>query len=164
MKLTETTKRFVSEDPLNTTWLVFLNPDSAGSDYRCHRSSHHFVRLNIIMVGEIRDKETAQLAIQAALTGHLVISTIHEQCTRAFLVSLIVDPYLTPDLDSRRNFASFVLSRRGWQTCRSKPASNLCSETISRFARKFKKKIDFGKSFILLPTKEYPAAPLVVWL
>jgi type II secretory ATPase GspE/PulE/Tfp pilus assembly ATPase PilB-like protein len=32
---------------------------------------------NVIMVGEIRDKETAQLAVQAALTGHLVLSTIH---------------------------------------------------------------------------------------
>jgi type II secretory ATPase GspE/PulE/Tfp pilus assembly ATPase PilB-like protein len=32
---------------------------------------------DIIMVGEIRDKETAQLAVQAALTGHLVLSTIH---------------------------------------------------------------------------------------
>ncbi len=32
---------------------------------------------NIIMVGEIRDKETAQIAMQAALTGHLVLSTLH---------------------------------------------------------------------------------------
>lgn len=32
---------------------------------------------DIIMVGEIRDKETAQMAVQAALTGHLVLSTLH---------------------------------------------------------------------------------------
>jgi len=32
---------------------------------------------NIIMVGEIRDKETAEIAIQASLTGHLVFSTLH---------------------------------------------------------------------------------------
>ena len=52
---------------------------------------------DIIMVGEIRDKETAQLAIQAALTGHLVLSTIHTN--NAFgviprLVDMGVDPYL----------------------------------------------------------------------
>ncbi len=49
------------------------------------------------MVGEIRDKETAQLAIQAALTGHLVLSTIHTNNVIGVvprLVDMGVDPYL----------------------------------------------------------------------
>ena len=52
---------------------------------------------NIIMVGEIRDKETAQLAVQAALTGHLVLSTIHTNSSVGVIPRLIdmgVDPYL----------------------------------------------------------------------
>lgn len=52
---------------------------------------------DIIMVGEIRDKETAQLAIQAALTGHLVFSTIHTNTAIGAIPRLIdmgVDPYL----------------------------------------------------------------------
>ncbi len=52
---------------------------------------------NVIMVGEIRDKETAQLAIQAALTGHLVLSTIHTNNAVGIIPRLVdmgVDPYL----------------------------------------------------------------------
>ena len=52
---------------------------------------------DVIMVGEIRDKETAQLAIQAALTGHLVFSTLHTNNSIGVIPRLIdmgVDPYL----------------------------------------------------------------------
>lgn len=52
---------------------------------------------DIIMVGEIRDKETAALAIQAALTGHLVLSTIHTNSAIGVIPRLIdmgIDPYL----------------------------------------------------------------------
>ncbi|MCF7831278.1 MAG: GspE/PulE family protein [Candidatus Pacebacteria bacterium] len=52
---------------------------------------------DIIMVGEIRDKETAQLAVQAALTGHLVFSTLHTNNAIGVIPRLIdmgVDPYL----------------------------------------------------------------------
>jgi len=54
---------------------------------------------NIIMVGEIRDKETAGLAVQAALTGHLVLSTIHTNDAVGIIPRLLdmgVDPYLIP--------------------------------------------------------------------
>ncbi len=52
---------------------------------------------DIIMVGEIRDKETAVLAVQAALTGHLVFSTIHTNTSAGAIPRLIdmgVDPFL----------------------------------------------------------------------
>jgi type IV pilus assembly protein PilB len=52
---------------------------------------------DIIMVGEIRDRETAQLAVQAALTGHLVFSTLHTNNAAGVIPRLIdmgVDPYL----------------------------------------------------------------------
>jgi type IV pilus assembly protein PilB len=52
---------------------------------------------DVIMVGEIRDKETAQLAVQAALTGHLVFSTIHTNDSIGVIPRLIdmgIDPYL----------------------------------------------------------------------
>ncbi len=52
---------------------------------------------DIIMVGEIRDAETAKLAVQAALTGHLVLSTIHTNSAIGVvprLVDMGVDPYL----------------------------------------------------------------------
>jgi len=52
---------------------------------------------NIILVGEIRDKETTQLAIQAALTGHLVLSTLHTNDSATAiprLVDLGAEPFL----------------------------------------------------------------------
>ncbi len=52
---------------------------------------------DIIMVGEIRDLETAEIAIQASLTGHLVLSTIHTNdapSTVTRLLDMGIDPYL----------------------------------------------------------------------
>ncbi|MCA9344879.1 Flp pilus assembly complex ATPase component TadA, partial [Candidatus Saccharibacteria bacterium] len=52
---------------------------------------------NIVMVGEIRDKETAQLAVQAALTGHLVFSTLHTNSAAGILPRLLdmgIEPFL----------------------------------------------------------------------
>ena len=52
---------------------------------------------DVIMVGEIRDRDTAEIACRAALTGHLVLSTVHTQHTLGTLVRLFdmgVAPYL----------------------------------------------------------------------
>jgi general secretion pathway protein E len=52
---------------------------------------------DVILIGEIRDKETAEIAIQAALTGHLVFSTLHTNSALAALPRLMdmgVEPYL----------------------------------------------------------------------
>lgn len=52
---------------------------------------------NVIMVGEIRDKETASLAVQAALTGHLVFSTLHTNSAAGILPRLLdmgIEPFL----------------------------------------------------------------------
>lgn len=54
---------------------------------------------DIIMVGEIRDRETAQLAVHAALTGHLVLTTLHTNNAIGIIPRLIdmgVDPFLIP--------------------------------------------------------------------
>ncbi len=52
---------------------------------------------DIIMVGEIRDRETAEIAVQSALTGHLVLSTLHTNHAIGAITRLIdmgVEPYL----------------------------------------------------------------------
>ncbi|HNW23140.1 MAG TPA: GspE/PulE family protein [Candidatus Dojkabacteria bacterium] len=52
---------------------------------------------DIVMVGEIRDQETAELAIQASLTGHLVLSTLHTNSAPAAVPRLLdmgMEPYL----------------------------------------------------------------------
>lgn len=52
---------------------------------------------DIILVGEIRDKETANIAVEAALTGHLLISTLHTNdapSTVARLTDMGVEPFL----------------------------------------------------------------------
>lgn len=52
---------------------------------------------DVVMVGEIRDKETANLAVQAALTGHLVFSTLHTNSAAGILPRLLdmgIEPFL----------------------------------------------------------------------
>ena len=74
---------------------------------------------NVIMVGEIRDTETAELAIHAALTGHLVLSTLHTNSAVGALPRLVdmgVEPFLLSS--SLRVLAAQRLVRKICQHCR----------------------------------------------
>jgi type IV pilus assembly protein PilB len=58
---------------------------------------------DVIMIGEIRDKETAEMAIRAALTGHLVLSTLHANDamgTLSRLVNMGIEPFLVTEAAS----------------------------------------------------------------
>lgn len=55
---------------------------------------------DVIMIGEIRDQETARMAIRAAITGHLVLSTVHTKDAAGAITRLVdmgVEPYLLAD-------------------------------------------------------------------
>jgi len=74
---------------------------------------------DVIMVGEIRDRETAVVATQAALTGHLVLATIHTNTAVAALPRLVdmgIEPYLLAS--AIRGSMAQRLVRRLCQSCR----------------------------------------------
>lgn len=74
---------------------------------------------NIIMVGEIRDEETAELAIQASLTGHLVFSTLHTNSASGALPRMLdmhAEPYLLASTITAIMAQRVV--RRVCQTCK----------------------------------------------
>jgi general secretion pathway protein E len=88
---------------------------------------------DVIMVGEIRDLETAQIAVQAALTGHLVLSTLHTNSAAASIVRLrdmgLEDYLMTAVL---RGVLAQRLVRRLCIACRR--AAPAPAEVVRRFA------------------------------
>ncbi|WKB55043.1 ATPase, T2SS/T4P/T4SS family [Eleftheria terrae] len=121
-------KIWTAEDPVEITQpglrQVQMNPKI---DWTFARALRSFLRADpdVIMVGEIRDEETAKIAVEASLTGHLVLSTLHtnsapETVTR--LLDMGMDPF---------NFADSLLAvlaqrlvRRLCSACRqSRPAA-----------------------------------------
>lgn len=68
-------------------------------EYTFARALRHILRHDpdVVMIGEMRDAETAQIAIESALTGHLVLSTLHTNSAASTVVRLIemgIEPYL----------------------------------------------------------------------
>ncbi|HVV25689.1 MAG TPA: GspE/PulE family protein [Candidatus Saccharimonadales bacterium] len=92
---------------------------------------------NIIMVGEIRDRETADLAVQAALTGHLVFSTLHTNNAATCLPRLLdmgVEPFLIAS--TVRVVIAQRLVRRLCMVCREAAAPD--AATIKQLEKSFR--------------------------
>lgn len=90
---------------------------------------------NIIMVGEIRDKETADIAVRASLTGHLVLSTLHTNDSLGTIIRLIdmgVEPFLVAS--SLSGVVSQRLVRRVCRDCSE--AEQPTKREIEIFARR----------------------------
>lgn len=89
---------------------------------------------NILMVGEIRDSETAKIALQSSITGHLVLSTIHTNDAAGViprLLDLEVEPYLLPP--ALNAVIGQRLVRRLCPHCReSHELSNLEKEQVNK--------------------------------
>ncbi|MBD2858547.1 type II secretion system ATPase GspE [Spongiibacter sp. KMU-158] len=74
---------------------------------------------DVVMVGEIRDQETAEIAVQASLTGHLVLSTLHTNTAVGAITRLVdigVEPYLIAS--SLKGVLAQRLVRRLCEDCR----------------------------------------------
>lgn len=109
---------------------------------------------DIIMVGEIRDKETAQLAIQAALTGHLVLSTIHTNNAIGVIPRLIdmgVDPYLiapTLKLAIAQRLARRIKDKTGIEKPIDKSMEFMMQDTFSTLPEKYRSRIPAGRTIV----------------
>lgn len=118
---------------------------------------------DVIMVGEIRDQETAGLATQAALTGHIVLSTLHTNDSMGVVPRLIdmkVENYLIPP--TLNVAAAQRLLRRLCSDCKLKAKANSGEETIINNAlgsmpEEYKKEIYSEKGYIIYkPNTENP--------
>lgn len=97
-------------------------PVNYAADLTFARALRAFLRQDpdIVMVGEIRDLETAQIAIQASLTGHLVLSTLHTNDAPGAVTRLIdmgIEPFLLAS--TLEAVLAQRLVRRICQTCRT---------------------------------------------
>jgi type IV pilus assembly protein PilB len=84
---------------------------------------------DVIMVGEVRDRETAQIAIESALTGHLVLTTLHTNdapLAVARLVEMGIEPYLVAS-----GVECVVAQRLVRRLCDCKAPTELSQETLA---------------------------------
>jgi len=114
---------------------------------------------NVIMVGEIRDTETAELAVHAALTGHLMFSTLHTNTAIGAIPRLIdmgIEPFLLSS--SLRLVMAQRLVRRVCENCKEevkiseslkakvlKEIENISKEELAKYELDISKDINFSR-------------------
>jgi type IV pilus assembly protein PilB len=97
---------------------------------------------DIVMIGEIRDNETAQIAIRAAITGHLVLSTLHTNDAPSSIVRLVdmgIEPYLVAT-----SISGVIAQRLVKKICTKCKKEYLASEHEKRILG-----VEEGKSLLL---------------
>jgi type II secretory ATPase GspE/PulE/Tfp pilus assembly ATPase PilB-like protein len=99
---------------------------------------------DVILVGEIRDSETAKIAIQAALTGHLVFSTLHTNDAAGTIARLVNLGVKTSDIGSAVNMiiAQRLIRRVCKKCCEFKKPSSLVLDKIKKEMENISKKIE----------------------
>ncbi|MDQ5883132.1 MAG: type pilus assembly protein PilB [Patescibacteria group bacterium] len=119
---------------------------------------------DVILVGEIRDKETAKLAIQAALTGHLVLSTLHTNNSAGVIPRLIdmeVDPFLiapTLVLAMAQRLAKSTCADSRQEVPMDEPTRVMINEQFKDLPDQFKSKLQIGNTMVqTVPSKTCPS-------
>ena len=119
---------------------------------------------NIIMVGEIRDSETANLAVQAALTGHLVLSTIHTNNAIGIVPRLLdmgVEPYLIPPVliaGLAQRLVRTLCPGGGKKTKADDAMTEMITKEFADVPAAFRSEIpDFHEVYRVDPTPDCPA-------
>ncbi len=148
------------EDPVEY-FIPGLNQSQIKPDigYDFAKGLRHILRQDpdIIMVGEIRDAETANLATHAALTGHLVLSTLHTSSALAAIPRLIdlgIQPFLVPSTLSL--VIAQRLVRKLCDKCKKKVSPKkeikaLLLKEIQTFPEEMKKEVQPESLFIWEP-------------
>jgi len=119
---------------------------------------------DIIMVGEIRDAETAKLAIQASLTGHLVLSTIHTNTAAGIIPRLVdmgVDPYLIPPtliLGVAQRLVRKIAPNSGEEVKIEGSIKAMLDKQFEDLPAEFRNRIPQNESFLKVkPSPEFPS-------
>ena len=136
---TEQRKIWTAEDPVEITQEGLRQVQvNARIGWTFAAAMRTFLRADpdVIMIGEMRDEETARIAVEASLTGHLVMSTLHtnsapESITR--LLEIGLDPFMFSD--SLLAIVAQRLVRRLCKHCRQKEA--LPTDSLHSLARQY---------------------------